>query len=135
MVFTPNTRISAMAKDFGVKSKVITDILLKHGIQGKTHTSVLEPDEFSLVFEVLTRDHQVTNLTQYLAGEADIEREEQAEQQAVAEAKTAVPKDAPAPQTQVSTQKEQTKEEKQTHKEYPRQTTETEKSAEKAAAL
>lgn len=134
MVFTPNTRISAMAKDFGVKSKVITDILLKNGIQGKTHSSVLEPDEFSLVFEALTRDHQVTNLTQYLAGEADIEREEQAEQQAAAEAKKAVPKDALTPQTQVSAQKEQSKEEKQTRKENPKQTIETEKSAEKAAA-
>lgn len=120
MVFTPNTRISAMAKDFGVKSKVITDILLKNGITGKTHTSILEPDEFSLVFEALTREHQVTNLTQYLAGEADIERDEPEPKLVASEA---VAQEVPANQAQENSPKQEASEEKpaKTHQEKKRE--------------
>lgn len=120
MVFTPNTRISAMAKDFGVKSKVITDILLKNGITGKTHTSILEPDEFSLVFEALTREHQVTNLTQYLAGEADIERDEPEPKSVASEA---VAQEVPATQAQENSPKQEESEEKpaKTHQEKKRE--------------
>ena len=32
MVFTPNLKISSMAKDLGVKSKTITELLAAHGI-------------------------------------------------------------------------------------------------------
>ena len=77
MILTPNNKISSMAKDFGVKNKVITDILAQHGIHGKTHSSVLEPDEFSLVFEVLTAQAQTTDMADYLAGQADIARPEE----------------------------------------------------------
>ncbi|MBO5648846.1 MAG: translation initiation factor IF-2 [Clostridia bacterium] len=75
MITSPNSRISNMAKDFGVKSKTIIDILEARGIAGKKNTATLSADEYGLVVEALTRDNQITNMTQYLAGEADIPRE------------------------------------------------------------
>ena len=75
MINTPNSRISNMAKDFGVKSKTIIDILDANGITGKKNTATLTDDEYGLVVEALTRDNQISNMTQYLAGEVDIPRE------------------------------------------------------------
>ncbi len=75
MINTPNSRISNMAKDFGVKSKTIIDILEANGIAGKKNTATLTEDEYGMVVEALTRDNQITNMTQYLAGEVDIPRE------------------------------------------------------------
>ena len=75
MINTPNSRISNMAKDFGVKSKTIIDILEANGIAGKKNTATLNEDEYGLVMEALTRENQISNMTQYLAGEVDIPRE------------------------------------------------------------
>ena len=77
MILTPNNKISSMAKDFGVKNKTITDLLAQNGIEGKTHSSVLSPEEFSLVFEALTAQAQITNMAEYLGGTADIPRPEE----------------------------------------------------------
>lgn len=73
MVFTPNLKISSMAKDLGVKSKTITELLAAHGIT-KGVSANLEPDEFSLVLELLTREKQISEMTDYLAGKVDILR-------------------------------------------------------------
>ena len=73
MVFTPNLKISSMAKDLGVKSKTITELLAAHGIT-KGVSANLEPDEFSLVLELLTREKQISEMTEYLAGKVDILR-------------------------------------------------------------
>ena len=73
MVFTPNLKISSMAKDLGVKSKTITESLAAHGII-KGVSANLEPDEFSLVLELLTREKQISEMTDYLAGKVDILR-------------------------------------------------------------
>lgn len=74
MINSPNSRISNMAKDFGVKSKTILDILEAAGITGKKNTTILSSDEYGLVLEALTRDSQISNMTQYLAGEVDVPR-------------------------------------------------------------
>lgn len=73
MVFTPNLKISSMAKDLGIKSKTITELLAAHGIT-KGVSANLEPDEFSLVLELLTREKQISEMTDYLAGKVDILR-------------------------------------------------------------
>ncbi len=76
MINSPNTRVSNMAKDFGVKSRAIVDILEAKGFKEKKNTSVLSEDEYAVVVEALTRDRQISNMTQYLAGEVDIPRAE-----------------------------------------------------------
>ena len=52
-------RINALAKDLGVKTKEITDLLSAAGKGQKSPMTALEPDELSLAFEHITQQHQV----------------------------------------------------------------------------
>ena len=72
MIHSPDSRISNMAKDLGVKTKAIIEILESKGIADKKPQSALTPDEFGLVLESMTRENQITNMAQYLSGEATI---------------------------------------------------------------
>ncbi len=66
-------KISVLAKDFNIKSKDIVDILAAAGIDRKT-SGTIGPEEYSLFFDRLTTANQITNMSDYLAGKADIER-------------------------------------------------------------
>lgn len=57
-------RISNLAKDLDMKSKDLIDILTAHGITGKVHSTVLDEEELSLLFEVITQRNQV-DLNEY----------------------------------------------------------------------
>lgn len=57
-------RISNLAKDLDMRSKDLIDILTAHGITGKVHSTVLDEEELSLLFEVITQRNQV-DLNQY----------------------------------------------------------------------
>ncbi len=72
MIANQKYRINAMAKDFNLKSKDLIDLLAAHGIEGKTHMAVLEPHEFDLLFEELTKANQTESMGDYLDGKADI---------------------------------------------------------------
>ena len=52
-------RINSLAKDFGVKSKEIIDLLAAHNYAGKSAMTALEPDELSVVFEYYTQKNQI----------------------------------------------------------------------------
>lgn len=52
-------KISTFAKDLNMKSKDILDILTAFGITGKLHSTVLDEQELSLLFEVITQRNQV----------------------------------------------------------------------------
>ncbi len=67
-------RINRLAKDFNIKSKDIIDLLASVGLEGKTHMAILEPAEFNLFIESITRENQITNLDEYVRGEATIPR-------------------------------------------------------------
>lgn len=54
-------RINALAKDLGVKTKEITDLLSAAGKGQKSPMTALEPDELSLVFEHITQRHEVNH--------------------------------------------------------------------------
>ena len=66
MIANQKYRINAMAKDFNLKSKDLIDLLAAHGIEGKTHMAVLEPHEFDLLFEELTKANQTESMVDYL---------------------------------------------------------------------
>ncbi len=51
-------RISSLAKDLGIKSKEIVDILARFDKSGKTHNTVLDEEELSMIFEVITQENQ-----------------------------------------------------------------------------
>lgn len=55
-------RVHEVAKDFGVPTKDVTDILTKYATTPKNHMQALSEDELSLVFENLTQHHQVSGI-------------------------------------------------------------------------
>lgn len=65
-------RISQLAKELGIKGKDIADILSAHGIDGKTQSASLDPDEYGLVMDVLSKDNQISSLDAYLDGDVVI---------------------------------------------------------------
>jgi len=65
-------KITKLAKDLGLKSKDLVEVLSNHGIEAKTTQKALEPAEFDVLFEVLTRANQITDIGRYLAGETYI---------------------------------------------------------------
>ena len=61
-------KITKLAKDLGLKSKELVEILNQNGIEAKTTQKALEPVEFDILFESLTKAHQITNIGNYLDG-------------------------------------------------------------------
>ena len=55
-------RVHEVAKDFGVPTKQITEILTKYAETPKNHMQVLEDWELSLIFEYLTQHNQVSGI-------------------------------------------------------------------------
>ena len=79
-------RISQLAKELGLKSKDVTDVLAANGIEGKTSSATLDPDEFGLVMDVLSKKNQINNIDPYLDGEVVIVTKSQKAAQAKAKA-------------------------------------------------
>ena len=61
-------KLNKLAKDMGLKSKELVEILAQNGIEAKTTQKVLEPAEFDILFENLTRANQISNIGDYLDG-------------------------------------------------------------------
>ena len=89
-----------MAKDFGVPTKQITEILTKYAETPKNHMQVLGDRELSLIFESLTQHNQVSGIQAIYADAAKPaeKKAEPAKQQPAA--KKAEPEKKPGQQTQ-----------------------------------
>ena len=74
-------RINALAKDLGVKTKEITDLLSAAGKGQKSPMTALEPDELSLVFEHITQRHEV-NIEEFFKQYAEKKKARTAKEQA-----------------------------------------------------
>ena len=61
-------KLNKLAKDLGLKSKELVEILTQNGIEAKTTQKALEPAEFDVLFDQLTRANQITNIGDYLDG-------------------------------------------------------------------
>ena len=59
-------RIHELAKDFGVPSKVIMDILAKYGTIPKNHMQILTEDELNYIFDSLTQENQTVDMNEAL---------------------------------------------------------------------
>ncbi len=126
-------KINQLAKDLGLKSKDITELLAARGVECKTTQKALEPKEFDMVFETLTRAAQISNIDDYLFGDTYIPTEKKVAKKSpakkeetvavisdtkaekpVKEEKTAPEKATPAPQKETPAAKPvaQKKEEK-----------------------
>ena len=61
-------KITKLAKDLGMKSKDLVELLAQNGIEAKTTQKALEPLEFDVLFESLTQANQITDIGSYLDG-------------------------------------------------------------------
>ena len=85
-------KINMLAKDFNMKTKDVIDILAAAGIDKKT-SGTIDADEFSVFLNHATINHQVTNMSDYLAGKADIPKETMKKNEPVkSESNTKTPK-------------------------------------------
>ena len=84
-------RVHELAKDFGMTSKAITEILTKYATTPKNHMQVLEDGELAILFDYLTQHHPVDSIESIYA---DVYREPKPAQKPA----------APAPQKQAAPQ-------------------------------
>ena len=64
---TTKTKISNFAKDIGVKSKDIVELLKENGIEGKSTSSALEHEELNIILQHYTLGSKVDDLGAYLS--------------------------------------------------------------------
>ena len=55
-------RVHELAKDFGMTSKAIAEILTKYATAPKSNMQALEDRELSIIFEHLTQNNQISNI-------------------------------------------------------------------------
>ena len=67
MAVKPQIKANQLAKDLGLKSKDIVDIMGEKGIELKTQKT-LEPHEFNVLFDALTSAHQIEGIDDYIDG-------------------------------------------------------------------
>ncbi len=89
-------RIHEMAKDFGMQSKRIMDMLGDIGVIPKNHMQVLEPDQLNYLFDRLTAQTQTPDIQAALAAQAALPPKQKPK---APPARPAEPKkEAPAPE-------------------------------------
>ena len=72
MAQAPMFRINQLAKDFDIKSKDLITALEEKGITGKKSMTNLEPEEFNLFLDTLTKENQIVDIDGYLHGKTRI---------------------------------------------------------------
>ena len=65
-------KVAQLAKDLGIKSKQITELMTAKGLECKTTQKSLDAKEFDIIFDALTREKQVTDIDGYLFGDTYI---------------------------------------------------------------
>lgn len=116
-------RVHEVAKDFGMTSKEITQILTDYATTPKNHMQVLEDDELNDIFEYLTQHHQAASLEELYKVPDQPKAKPQAAPAAQAEAPKA--EAAPAKQAQQASQPQQQPKPKKDDKPHqPRQVAE-----------
>ncbi len=88
-------KIAKLAKDLGLKSKELVEVLSQNGIEAKTTQKALEPMEFDVLFDTITREHQITDIGSYLSGAtyipSKVKKEAPKKEEAPAPAKESAP--------------------------------------------
>ncbi len=79
-------RVSDVAKDFGVPSKEIVELLAKYFQPAKKSATALEEPELDIIFEHYTQKHNMDNLDAYFATAAERKPEPEKKEEPVAQA-------------------------------------------------
>ncbi len=65
-------KVAQLAKDLGIKSKQITELMAAKGLECKTTQKSLDAREFDIIFGALTREKQIVDIDGYLFGDTYI---------------------------------------------------------------
>ena len=84
-------KVSEVAKDFGVQSKVVSDILGKYFDDPKKSSTALDSKELDVLFDVLTQENSVTSFDAYFAMQKKEEKKPEKSEKKPAEKKEAKP--------------------------------------------
>ena len=72
-------RVHEVAKDFGVNSKKVLEVLAKYTDEPRKHMTALEDKELDIIFETITQENQVESFDKYFAVTAAANEEPKAE--------------------------------------------------------
>ena len=64
-------KINTLAKDFNMKSKEVIDVLAEAGMDKKT-SGTIDSEEFAVFLDHVTATNQISNMSDYLSGKAEI---------------------------------------------------------------
>ena len=70
-------RVHEVAKDFGVSTKEIMEIMTKYRTEPKNHMQVLDDADLSVIFEYMTQHHQVKDIEATLGAQQSERKTEQ----------------------------------------------------------
>ena len=90
-------KINQLAKDLGLKGKELTDMLSEKGFEVKSQSS-LEPIEFGVLFDSLTKANQIDNIDDYIDGATFIPSKLKTEEKNPEEKKVEEKANVPAPE-------------------------------------
>ena len=85
-------KVNQFAKDLNLKSKDIVDVLESKNITVKSQAT-LDPAQFAVLFETLTKANQITGIEDYLDGKTYIPSQKKAEENKAEEKKEEAPKE------------------------------------------
>ena len=124
-------KLTKLAKDLGLKSKDLVEILANNGIEAKSTQKALEPAEFDILFDTLTKENQITNIGDYFDGVTHIpSKPKKAAKKAEVPAEPEKTETAPAKEESAK----ETPEKAAPVKEAPKKDAEPQKAEEKAPA-
>lgn len=89
-------RVHEVAKDFGINSKKILEILEGNSPEPRKHMTALEDAELDLIFDTITKENEVESFDEYFAAGEREKAEKQAAKEAAEEEKTEAAEETPA---------------------------------------
>ena len=95
-------KITQLAKDLGIKSKEITELMTARGMECKTTQKTLTVGEFDIVFEALTRAAQIKGIDDYLFGDTYIPTKAPEKKEKPAKAEVTAAPEVAAPKAEVA---------------------------------
>ena len=82
-------RVHEVAKDFKTTSKVITEVLTQYAETPKNHMQVLTDHELNIIFDYLTLNNQISDMSEVFASTAPAKKDDApAEEKPAAQAQT-----------------------------------------------
>ena len=61
-------RVNTLAKDLSMRTKDLLDFMEKCGMQGKTSSAIITPEELAIILDRLTNENQTKNMAAYVEG-------------------------------------------------------------------